>query len=69
MTGLEIAALAEAGLELVVKLVGLIQAAQKGDVTAAEELKSHLDHDAAMKVAVDEVHAYGDKVFDTGGGE
>lgn len=67
MTGVEITALAEAGLELVVKIVGLIQAAQKGDLTAAEELKARLEHNAAMKSAIDEVHAYGDKVFDTGG--
>lgn len=67
MTGIEIAALVEEGVSLIVKIAGLIQAAQKGDLTAAEELKTRLEHDAAMKEAVDEVHAYGDKLFDTGG--
>lgn len=67
MTGIEIAAVAEQGLELIIKLAGLVQAAQKGDVTAAEMLKRHTEADAAMKSAVTDVHEYGDKLFDTGG--
>lgn len=67
MTGIEIAALAEAGLELIVKIAGLVQAAQKGDVVAAEVLKSLTDHDASMKSVVTDAHKYLDEQFDAGG--
>ena len=65
MTGAEIAALAEAGLQLIVRIAELVRAASKGDVTAAEALKSLTEHSAGMKAVTDEAHAYLDKKFDT----
>ncbi len=66
MTGLEIAALAEAGLQLVVKIVELVQAANKGDVTAAEVLKQITEHTSAMDAAKAEARAHLDEIYGKG---
>lgn len=60
---IEIVAIVESTLQLIAKLAGLAQAAQKGDVAAAEALKSIVDNDAAMKAVVDKAHAYLDEKF------
>jgi hypothetical protein len=64
MSPVEIAALAEAGIDLIVKVAGLVQAAQKGDVAAAEALKTMVERSGQMKEIVDEAHAYLDEQFD-----
>lgn len=63
MTGIEITAIVESTLQLIAKLAGLAQAAAKGDVAAAEALKSITANDAAMKAVVDKAHAYLDEKF------
>lgn len=63
MTGVEIAALVAQGLQLIVKLAELVQAAQKGDVEAAEVLKQITERQAAFGKAVDEVHDYLDEKY------
>ncbi len=64
MTGTEIAALGEAAIQLVAKLLELRDAMLKGDVGAAEALKSLTDHESNMSAVKDELHEYLDKKFD-----
>lgn len=64
MTGAEIAVLVEAGLQLAIKIVELVQAANKGDVGAAEALKSLTEHETSMAAVKDELHEYLDEKFD-----
>ncbi len=64
MTGIEIASLIEAGAELAIKIIQLIQAAQKGDVAAAEALKRITEGTARNDASTDELHEYLGKKFE-----
>jgi len=65
MTPIEIVALGEAGLELAMKIIALVQAAQKGDVAAAEILKSMLDHTSSLDAIKAGLRDFLDKQYET----
>ncbi len=64
MTPIEIAALVEQGIELIIKVAELIKSAQRGELTPAEAKRLLADQTDAFNRAVDDARDYLDAAFD-----